>query len=218
MLQREPAYPEKGRSPRRTKPVVRKRRFLRFLIILLGILLLGKLLNEQGVVHNPFRQPASVIGLHPTVDAKSKELVALAGKRGIRMVLTTGFRSKEEQDGLYDQGRVTDGPIVTKAKGGHSYHNYGLAVDFALQASDGDVVWDLELDGNGNGKSDWMEVVAMAKKLGFTWGGDWENFPDYPHLQMDFGYSIRKLRNGHYPSGSITGKPTEAKAKATDHS
>ncbi|MNJ02990.1 Peptidoglycan L-alanyl-D-glutamate endopeptidase CwlK precursor [compost metagenome] len=49
-----------------------------------------------------------------------------------------------------------------------------------------------------------MEVVTIAKKLGFTWGGDWVNFPDYPHLQMDFGYSIRQLKNGRYPEGSIT--------------
>ncbi|MNY82762.1 Peptidoglycan L-alanyl-D-glutamate endopeptidase CwlK precursor [compost metagenome] len=54
-------------------------------------------------------------------------------------------------------------------------------------------------DGNGNGESDWMEVVSIAKGLGFTWGGDWENFPDYPHLQMDFGYTIRQLKSGLRP-------------------
>jgi peptidoglycan L-alanyl-D-glutamate endopeptidase CwlK len=69
-------------------------------------------------------------------------------------------------------------------------------VDFALRTKDRDVLWDMEYDGNRNGQSDWMEVVTIAKRLGFTWGGDWVDFPDYPHLQMDFGYSIRELKWG----------------------
>jgi peptidoglycan L-alanyl-D-glutamate endopeptidase CwlK len=88
---------------------------------------------------------------------------------------------------------------VTNAQGGESYHNYGLAIDFALRTPEGDVVWDMERDDNGNGQADWMEVVELAKELGFTWGGDWANFPDYPHLQMDFGLSINDLKRGKRP-------------------
>lgn len=65
-----------------------------------------------------------------------------------------------------------------------SYHNYGLAIDFALQKKDGSIIWDMEYDGNQNGKSDWLEVVEIAKTLGFEWGGDWKRFKDYPHLEM----------------------------------
>ena len=104
-----------------------------------------------------------------------------------------------EQDVLYQQGRSGDGQIVTNVKGGDSYHNYGLAIDFALRTSKGKVIWDLEYDGNHNGQSDWMEVVAIAKSLGFTWGGDWSRFKDYPHLEMDFGYSIKELKRGERP-------------------
>lgn len=85
---------------------------------------------------------------------------------------------------------------MTNAKAGESLHNYGLAIDFALRLKDGSVIWDMEYDGNGNGKTDWMEVVEIAKDLGFQWGGDWANFPDYPHLQIDFGLSIRDLKRG----------------------
>ncbi len=42
----------------------------------------------------------------------------------------------------------------------------------------------MEYDGNQNGKSDWLEVVEIAKTLGFEWGGDWKRFKDYPHLEM----------------------------------
>jgi len=41
-----------------------------------------------------------------------------------------GFRSFTEQDALYAQGRTKAGRIVTKARGGQSYHNYGLAYDW----------------------------------------------------------------------------------------
>ncbi|MUT65250.1 M15 family peptidase [Paenibacillus sp. NEAU-GSW1] len=138
--------------------------------------------------------------LHPIVAAKTDKLIAQTASIGITILITDDARSNEEQDALYEQGRTTDGPIVTNVRGGDSYHNYGLAVDFALlTVEDNTVVWDMEYDGNGNGNADWMEVVAIAKKLGFTWGGDWKSFRDYPHLQMDFGYSIKQLKRGKRP-------------------
>ncbi len=146
-----------------------------------------------------FREVAPVTGLHPVVAEKRDRLVAQSKALGIDVVITDDFRSTEEQNALYRQGRGDKGAIVTQVKGGGSYHNYGLAIDFALRIPGGDVIWDLKYDGNGNGKSDWMEVVSIAKKLGFSWGGDWKSFPDYPHLQMDFGYSIGELQRGWRP-------------------
>jgi peptidoglycan L-alanyl-D-glutamate endopeptidase CwlK len=140
-----------------------------------------------------------ITGLHPVVAESEKLLVRKAARRGIEIVITHGFRSNEEQNALFNQGRSIAGNIVTNAQGGESYHNYGLAIDFALRTPEGDVVWDMERDDNGNGQADWMEVVELAKELGFTWGGDWANFPDYPHLQMDFGLSINDLKRGKRP-------------------
>lgn len=117
-------------------------------------------------------------------------------------MITDGFRSVAEQNRLYEQGRTTKGNIVTNAKGGESYHNYGLAIDFALKTSSGNVIWDWQYDGNKNGKADWAEVVSIAKSLGFEWGGDWAQFKDYPHLQMDFGLTIADLQNGERPDES----------------
>ncbi len=146
-----------------------------------------------------FREIPAVTQLHPVVAENRDRLVALSDKIGIHVVVTDEFRSSAEQDALYRKGRGAEGEIVTQVKGGESFHNYGLAIDFALGVSGGKVIWDLEYDGNRNGKSDWMEVVAVAKKLGFTWGGDWAGFRDYPHLQMDFGYSISQLQRGWRP-------------------
>ncbi|ALC83726.1 MULTISPECIES: M15 family metallopeptidase [Bacillus] len=122
--------------------------------------------------------------LHPVVAENRDKLANRAKEIGISIVITDDFRSFEEQDKLYAKGRTTKGSIVTYAKGGESYHNYGLAIDFALRLNNGNVSWDMEYDGNKNGTSDWMEVVKIAKELGFEWGGDWSGFKDYPHLQM----------------------------------
>lgn len=123
------------------------------------------------------------------------------------MIITQAYRSKDEQDKLYAQGRTNKydrfgkkKPIVTNARGGRSMHNYGLAIDFALVTPDGKTaVWDINKDFDKDGKADWMEVVAEAKKLGFEWGGDWKSFKDYPHFQMTAGLSDSQVYNGMKP-------------------
>lgn len=160
--------------------------------------------KEQNNNHNPPSKNSNSYPteLNPIVKERTSELVQQAAKKGIRVVITDGFRSAADQDQLYKKGRTVSGNIVTNAKGGESYHNYGLAVDFALKTTTGNIIWDMQYDGNGDGKSDWYEVVDLAKNLGFTWGGDWIRFKDYPHLQMDFGLSIADLQNGKRPNES----------------
>lgn len=140
--------------------------------------------------------------IHPVVEEQLDKLIQKTAELGIVIVITDGFRSSEDQDRLYQIGRSKEGNIVTNAKGGESYHNFGLAVDFAIKTPSGDVIWDMNYDGNGNGISDWMEVVESAKSLGFEWGGDWAKFKDYPHLQMDFGLTIVELQEGERPPNS----------------
>jgi len=179
----------------------KRNRFLLFIILALTAALLWKVILsfDPYLPNNDPIEAPPVTALHPIVFIKQTELIAETSKAGITILVTDGFRSSEEQNAIYAKGRTTEGKVVTQVQGGHSYHNYGLAVDFALRTKKGEVIWDMEYDGNKNGRSDWMEVVEIAKRLGFSWGGDWKNFPDYPHLQMDFGYSINKLRKGHYP-------------------
>lgn len=173
------------------------------LIILLAIVLFFFFYLEQDDVEFDFPKREGddpmPTKLHPTVAEKRDQLVARAEEKGIEVVITEGFRTIEEQEEIYERGRSEEGNIVTYAEGGESYHNYGLAIDFALRNKNEKVIWDTEYDGNGNGKSDWMEVVAIAKELGFDWGGDWRRFKDYPHFQMDMGYRIRELKNGFRP-------------------
>lgn len=103
---------------------------------------------------------------------------------GVHPFITQGMRTFAESDALYAQGRTKPGNIVTNAKAGQSYHNYGLAVDFVNQVN-GVAKWTVD--------DNWMKVVAVFKKHGFSWGGDWKSIKDYPHFEMSLGYSVSQL-------------------------
>lgn len=175
------------------------RTFIPIFLALIALFLFFRLLTKPALNPN-VPMPDS---LHPIVQERSEQLVEMAAAKGIGILITDGFRSVEEQDQLYKKGRTVHGSIVTHAKGGESYHNFGLAVDFAIKLPSGDVIWDMQYDGNGNGVTDWNEVADMAKDLGFEWGGDWEGFKDYPHLQMDFGLAISELQRGKRPPTDV---------------
>jgi peptidoglycan L-alanyl-D-glutamate endopeptidase CwlK len=129
------------------------------------------------------------------------EIVAsLTGSAICRFAYT--LRTFAEQDALFAQGRSKPGKVVTNAKGGQSYHNYGLAIDIVLildkdkNGTFETASWDVKSDFDGDKKADWMEVVQIFKRYGFEWGGDWK-FLDLPHFQKSFGKSIYELRALH---------------------
>ena len=157
--------------------------------------------TEQPIVE---RSEDAFKQLHPYVAKRGESFIRLAHScLDLEVRLTSGYRSAKEQNALYAQGRTTPGQIVTNAKAGESYHNYGLAVDFVI-IHDNQADYDLESDHNRTGQADWQELGELGKALGFEWGGDWRSFPDYPHLEMDFGLSIRQLAAGKRPSQEAT--------------
>ena len=143
--------------------------------------------------------------LHPKLRDEAVELydeivASLTGSAICRFAYT--LRTFAEQDALFAQGRSKPGKVVTNAKGGQSYHNYGLAIDIVL-LTDKDkngtfetASWDLKTDFDGDKKADWMEVVQIFKRYGFEAGIDWK-FVDAPHFQKSFGKSIYELKALH---------------------
>jgi len=183
-----------------------KRKWIKqsIILVVLGLLTIFIFFKDPNTSNHKISNQAVSLpaNLNSVVKEKSSQLIQQAAKKGIVVVITDGFRSFEDQNRLYQQGRTASGNIVTNAKAGESYHNYGLAIDFALKTASGNVIWDRQYDGNRNGKADWTEVVEISKSLGFQWGGDWTKFKDYPHLQMDFGLTIADLQNGKRPDQS----------------
>ncbi|WP_257009371.1 M15 family metallopeptidase [Bacillus sp. 7884-1] len=84
--------------------------------------------------------------LHPIVKDRSNQLIQQSAQKGIVIIITDDFRSAEDQDRLYEQGRTGEGNIVTHARGGESFHNFGLAIDFAIKTPSENVIWDMQYD------------------------------------------------------------------------
>ena len=136
---------------------------------------------------------------------RAQVVPALTGRAICRFAYT--LRTFQEQADLYAQGRTrlfdSNGKrlgIVTKADAGQSIHNYGLALDIVLLADnnrDGkfeSISYETALDYDGDRKADWMEIVDIFKKAGWTWGGDWKGFVDTPHLEKSFGLSWKQMK------------------------
>lgn len=137
--------------------------------------------------------------LYPPLVYKVKALLKACADRGHDYYVISGTRTWKEQDALYAQGRTKPGQIVTKAQGGQSNHNYGIAVDgcfdkdqsrAGLQAG-----WDLD------SYKVWAEE---ARKLGLDAGFYWK-FQDAPHVQLNLtqhNLSIKDLYNAYTRNGA----------------
>jgi peptidoglycan L-alanyl-D-glutamate endopeptidase CwlK len=141
--------------------------------------------------------------LHPKIRQEAIAAIAKAEAgfpANMKIRVVQGLRTIAEQDALYAQGRTKPGQKVTNARGGSSYHNYGLAIDFAIMHDrDGNgsyeqLSWDTALDFDQDGVIDWQEVVKAFKEAGWEWGGDFRSFPDFPHVQKTFGYTVKQLK------------------------
>lgn len=119
--------------------------------------------------------------LHPKVRVEMKTIidecnVSLSGRSQVR--ISQGLRTFLEQEELFKKR-----PKVTNAKGGQSIHNYGFAVDMVLIIDGKTASWDIKKDWDNDKISDWDECVKIFAKYGWSWGGSWASFKDFPHFE-----------------------------------
>ena len=72
---------------------------------------------------------------------------------------------------------IDNSKVVTNAKGGQSYHNFGLAFDVEVYNEDGSKNWNMKSES-------WQKVITEGKKQGFDAGTEWTDFPDLPHFEI----------------------------------
>lgn len=138
--------------------------------------------------------------LHPEVMKKALRFLTLAKQKyGIDVLIYCTYRSPEEQEVLYLQGRydklgitleelnekrkklglypLTEKEakkIVTNAKPWQSAHQYKVAFDCVPIVA---------------GKPDWNNInlykklAEIGKEVGLDWAGEWKTFKEYPHFQ-----------------------------------
>lgn len=112
---------------------------------------------------------------------KVGELIYRARNEDIDVGLFCGTRTFGQQAELYAKGRTLPGEIVTNAKPGYSWHNYGLAADISFLTK-----------GEWDWTKDFKPLGKLGKELGLEWGGDWENFKDMGHFQITHGLHIEE--------------------------
>jgi len=147
--------------------------------------LIEKLLALVGLLKKYQAYQPEPTDILPLVKRKAESVVSEMKKLGHEVRIVQGFRSKEEQDALYAKGRTSPGAIVTNAKAGESFHNYGVAVDFVFRR-----------EGYNASSTLWNKLGQVGKNQGFEWGGDWTGFVDRPHFEMKLGYSLKDFQKG----------------------
>jgi peptidoglycan L-alanyl-D-glutamate endopeptidase CwlK len=157
---------------------------------------------------------ARVDALHPLVRKEVLDTLIEVEKNfppNIKIRVVQGLRTIEEQNELYAQGRTKPGKVVTNARGGKSYHNFGLAFDYALmydKNNDGNfevLSWDINKDEDKDKLKDWDEVRKAFEAKGWKWGGTFRTFKDYPHLEKSFNLSTSTLYNMYINKVFISG-------------
>ena len=109
--------------------------------------------------------------------------------------ILSGTRSYAEQDALFSQR-----PVVTRARGGRSWHNFGTAVDIGLFDAKGKYL-------TGATRAEEKAYASAAAQIkaavpGIAWGGDWTSFVDMPHYYFNTGLTIAQTRQ-KFESGKL---------------
>lgn len=141
--------------------------------------------------------------LEPKVKELAEQLVHDAWIRlKVRIIITHTLREWAEQAHLYSKGRTEPGPVVTNAKPGYSWHNYGLAFDVAFLTEDGKITWG----------GPWAALGALGEDLGLVWGGNFKSIKDRPHFEYHpEGATLASLRKSYEALMARTGGEKEIK-------
>ena len=110
-----------------------------------------------------------------------KCLIPISTTYGYTLRISSGFRTVEEQNELYNQGRTVNGHIITEAQGGKSIHNFGFAVDMVDRWKGYDI--------------DWGKIGKMAEYCKLEHG----NEGDVSHFEIRDGLTTARFAAGRRP-------------------
>ncbi len=109
-------------------------------------------------------------GLSPECERLAEQFLNTCEKNGYKLKITSGYRSQEEQNRLYAQGRTAPGAIVTWTK--KSKHTTRNAFDCAFIGKD-----------PYPKNFDWTKIGILGEKLGLKWGGRFKQ-KDLVHFEL----------------------------------
>lgn len=135
------------------------------------------------------RSEANIATLQPKAQVLARRVLKIIRDRGINARIIAGTRTYAEQNSLFAKGRYGNtSPVVTKARGGQSNHNFGIAWDIGIFDEEGKYLADSPKYGAAG------ETVIKARITGVEWGGNWKTFKDVPHYQCKTGKTLAEVR------------------------
>ena len=138
------------------------------------------------------RSEKNIRGLRLDAQALARRSLKALRAAGFDARIISGTRTYAEQNALYRQGRFGNpGPVVTRARGGQSWHNFGLAWDIGLFNGGAYITTDAK----------YRQAAAAGKIAGLEWGGDWASFPDFPHYQVAAATRSIALARAQFEAG-----------------
>lgn len=122
--------------------------------------------------------------LHPLLEPICREFLRQCEYEKLNVFVTFTWRSAEEQDALYAQGRTKTGKIVTRATSKNSKHCFILngkpaskAFDIAIKDDAGKII--------ENGDHPFYEKAGeIGESLDLIWGGRWRSIKDASHFEI----------------------------------
>ena len=158
--------------------------------------------KEAPMFNQDPKEQEKLDSLHPKVRALVVKVLEKARAQGHAIYIFEAMRDYKRQEQLYAQGRDKNGNIVDKAKvvtyakPGSSFHNYGLAVDFVF---DGDQAKD-KVQWSWANNHPWKAIGEIGESVGLEWAGRWTKFPEMPHQQIK-GVTTAQLRLWYQEGG-----------------
>lgn len=128
----------------------------------------------------------SIEDLTPVAQRRYHQFEALCNERGIFWMVTSTYRDQEQQDELFEQGRMKPGKVVTWTK--HSRHTQRRAWDIVIikPGVQPQLLWNVKADVDQDGVPDYEEAAQVGRHLGLITGADFKN-PDWPHFEVPEG-------------------------------
>jgi peptidoglycan L-alanyl-D-glutamate endopeptidase CwlK len=109
--------------------------------------------------------------LHPVFKYHFYKFLKTLEKQGVKIIATSGYRSIEKQNELYNAG-------ITNTKGGYSTHNFGIGADLNLITPEG---VNLKM---ATSKNKWLDTIQGFESFGLRWGGNFSGFYDPVHFDI----------------------------------
>lgn len=145
-------------------------------------------------IFDPHKSSRSVDVLVTPVKIRALEFLHACRMADMDLLVTCTYRTPQDQDKLYAQGRTVHGSKLTNAKAGESLHQYRVALDVVPMRA-GKPVWGT----SGEDGELWQQVGKLGEEAGLEWAGRWKKFKELAHFQYTGGLTLADLKAGRLP-------------------